>query len=227
MNKFSRVFLFGALALVMLTAACASEEGTPTAAETLLPVDLTPSPAVTDDGTLPTETETPSTAETLEVTETATPDAVQLTPTADGSQTPSIPVTGDDVILLECQFCVDGKAHTLLVFSEDTTFEIMAPAASVATPGPDDGCNTVDTFNGKQLVLCRAEENTSITLNICTDANNCTELSVDLQACPVSANTPEPGGSTNTPEPGAATPTATVETVESPTTSAPTSTPTP
>ena len=222
MNKFSRIFLFGALALVMLTAACASEEGTPTAVETLLPVDLTPSPAVTDDATLTAETETPSTTETLEVTETATPNAAQLTPTADGSQTPSIPVTGD-VILLECQFCVDSKAHTLLVLSEDATFEIVAPAAS----GPDDGCNTVDTFNGKQLVLCRAEENTSITLNICTEANNCTELAVDLQACPVSANTPEPGGSTNTPEPGAATPTATVETVESPTTSAPTSTPTP
>ena len=227
MNKFSHIFLFGALALVMLTAACASEEGTPTAVETLLPVDLTPSPAVTDDETLTAETETPSMTETLEVTETATPDAAQLTPTADGSQTPSTPVTGDDVILLECQFCVDSKAHTLLVLSEDATFEIVAPAASVATPGPDDGCNTVDTFNDKQLVLCRAEENTSITLNICTDANNCTELAVDLQACPVSANTPEPSSLTSTPEPGIATPTATVEAGESPTTGAPTSTPTP
>ena len=227
MNKFSHIFLFGALALVMLTAACASEEGTPTAVETLLPVDLTSSPAVTDDETLTAETETPSMTETLEVTETATPDAAQLTPTADGSQTPSTPVTGDDVILLECQFCVDSKAHTLLVLSEDATFEIVAPAASVATPGPDDGCNTVDTFNDKQLVLCRAEENTSITLNICTDANNCTELAVDLQACPVSANTPEPSSLTSTPEPGIATPTATVEAGESPTTGAPTSTPTP
>jgi len=227
MNKFSLIFLFGALALIMLTAACAPEEGTPTAVETLLPVDLTPPPAVTDDGTLTAETETPSTTETLEVTETLTPDAAQLTPTGDGSQTPSIPVTGVDFVLLECQFCVDSTAHTLLVLPEAATFEIVATAASVAAPGPDDGCNTVDTFNGKQIVLCRAEENTSITLNICTDANNCTELAVDLQACPVSANTPESGSLTSTPEPGIATSTATVEAGESPTTSAPTSTPTP
>ena len=159
------------------------------------------------------------------MTETVTPDAAQLTPTGDRSQTPSIP--GVDFVLLECQFCVDSTAHTLLVLSEDTTFEVVTPAASVATPGPDDGCNTVDTYNGKQLVLCRAEENTSITLNICTNANNCTELAVDLQACPVSANTPESGSLTSTPEPGIATSTATVEAGESPTTSAPTSTPTP
>jgi hypothetical protein len=220
MNKFSRMFLFCALALVLLTAACASEEGTPTAAETLLPVDLTPSPAVTDDGTLTAETETPSTTETLEVTETTTPEAAQLTPTADGSQTPSIPVTGDEVILLECQFCVDNMAHALLVISEAATFELVTTAA-----GADTGCNTVDTFNGKQVVLCRAEENTSITVNICTDGTNCTELLVDLQACPVSANTPEPGGVTNTPEPGAATATDTPE--PSPTTGGVTSTPTP
>lgn len=154
------------------------------------------------------------------MTETATIDAAQTTATADETLTPSIPVIGDEVILLECQFCVDNMAHALLVIPEVATFEL-----ATTTAGADIGCNTVDTFNGRQVVLCRVEENTSITVNICTDGTNCTELLVDLQACPVSANTPEPGGATNTPEPGAATTTDTPQ--PSPTTGGATSTPTP
>ena len=104
-------------------------------------------------------------------------------------------------------------AHALLVIPETATFELTTTAT-----GTDTGCNTVDTFDGKQVVLCRGEENTSITLNICTDGN-CTELAVDLQACPVSG-TPQPGA---TETPGAATDTPQA----SPTTGVPTSTPTP
>jgi hypothetical protein len=109
-------------------------------------------------------------------------------------------------------------AHALLVIPEVATFELATTVA-----GANTGCNTVDTFNGRQVVLCRAEENTSITVNICIDGNNCTELLVDLQACPVSASTSEPGAPTNTPEPGGATDTP----EPSPTTGGATSTPTP
>ena len=232
MKKISRLFLLGALAVILLTAACAPEEGTPTVVETLPPVDLTPSPAATD-GTLTAETETTSTAATLE---TATP-AAALTETApaatdtpqvaatDTTQTPSTPVTSD-VILLECQFCVNNMAHALLVLSEVATFELTTTAT-----GTDTGCNTVDTFDDRQVVLCRAEENTSLTLNICTDGN-CTELLVDLQACPVAPGTAEPGatatetsGAAVTNTPGAA---VTDTPQASPTTGgAATSTPTP
>jgi len=215
MKRISRIFLFGALAIIMLAAACAPEEGTPTTVGTLAPGDLTgsPSPVATDE-TLTAETETTATAATLETTETATPtaDTTQLTPT-DTTQTPSIPVTSD-VILLECQFCINSMAHALLVIPETATFELTTTAT-----GTDIGCNTVDTFDGKQVVLCRAQENTSLTLNICTDGN-CTELAVDLQPCPVSSGTPQAGP---TETPGAATDTPQA----SPTTGGPTSTPTP
>jgi len=221
MKKISRIFLFGALAIILLAAACAPEEGTPTTVgtlgpdnETVVPGDLTgsPSPAATE-GTVTVETT--STVATLETT-TPTADTTQLTPT-NTTQTPSIPVTGD-VILLECQFCINSMGHALLVIPETATFEMTTTAT-----GTDMGCNTVDTFDGKQVVLCRGEENTSLTLNICTDGN-CTELAVDLQACPVS-NTPQPGTATNTPTPGAVTDTATPQ--ASPTTGGATSTPTP
>ena len=219
MKKFSRLFLLGALAIILLTAACASEEGTPTVVGTLPPVDMTPSPLATD-GTVTAETETTSTTPTLAATletETPTADTSQITPTD------TIPVTGD-VILLECQFCVNNMAHAVLVLSDVATFEFVTPATSLSTPGPDTGCNTVDTFSGRQVVLCRAEENTTITLNVCTDGN-CTELGVDLQSCPDIAGTPQPGV-TATETPGAAV-TDTPTPLASPTTGGATSTPTP
>ena len=117
-------------------------------------------------------------------------------------------------------------AHALLVLSEVATFELTTTAT-----GTDTGCNTVDTFDDRQVVLCRAEENTSITLNICTDGN-CTELLVDLEPCPVAPGTAEPGatatetsGAAVTNTPGAA---VTDTPQASPTTGgAATSTPTP
>jgi len=220
MKRISRIFLFGALAIILLAAACGPEEGTPTVVETVVTKELTPSPAATD-GTVTAETETTPTTPTLEATletETATPtpDTSQITPT-DTTQTPSTPVTSD-VILLECQFCINTMAHALLVIPETATFELTTTAT-----GTDIGCNTVDTLDGKQVVLCRAEENTSITLNICTDGN-CTELTVDLQACPVSSGTPQPGVATDTPS---AIVTDTPTPQASPTAGGPTSTPTP
>ena len=230
MKRIFHLFLYGALAIILLTAACAPEEGTSTVVGTLPSDDLTPSPFVTDGTTTGTaETETPSTAATLETT-TSTADLTGTAPAATDTtqtavtsttQTASIPVTGD-LILVECQFCVNNMAHALLVLSDVATFEMVTPATSLSTPGPDTGCNTVDTFSGRQVVLCRAEENTSITLNICTDGN-CTELAVDLQSCPDSAGTPQPGV-TATETPGAA---VTDTPLASPTTGGATSTPTP
>ena len=224
MKKISRLFFFGALAVILMTAACAPEEGTPTVVETLPPVDLTPTPLATD-GTGTAATETTSTAATettatMDLTGTA-PAATDTAQTAatDTTQTPSVPVT-DDVILLECQFCVDNTAHALLVLSEVATFEL-----TTTTTGTDTGCETVDTFNGRQVVLCRAEENTSITLNICTDGN-CTELLVDLQACPVTPGTAEPGATATETSGAAVTNTPGAAVTDTPQAS-PTSTPTP
>ena len=203
MKKISRLFLFSALAIILLTAACApEEEETPTGVATLPPVDLTPSPLATD-GTGTAGTETTATPD-LTGTAPAATDTTQTVAT-DTTQTSSIPVTGDEVILLECQFCVESMAHAVLVLSDVATFELVTSASTLSTPGPDTGCETVQTFGGRQVVLCRAEENTSISLNICRDGN-CTELEVDLQSCPDSntpgaaTNTPAPGGVTDTPQ---------------------------
>lgn len=223
MKKISRVFLFGALALVLLAAGCAGQEGTSTPIGTKPPGDETNTPSAA-------ETETPGTAvtdttATAEITETATEGATS-TATADATQTPAVPVTGKvDVNVVECQFCIDTMAFALLDMPAAATFELIEPAS----PDPDTVCNVVDTFQDRQVVLCRAPEETSVTVNVCTDANTCAEITVDLQACPDKLGTPTPGGATNTPTPGPGTATATPEASPTPTvdTGLPTSTPTP
>ena len=154
MKKISRVFLFGALVLVLISTACTAE-GIP-----IVVITGSPSP----DNTITAGTET--------------------TTAGDTTLTPSIPITGADVILLECQFCVDQVAQALLVMPETTTFEVLNSSVSLSTTDGELGCNAVDTFNNRQVVLCRAPEDSSITLNLCTDANTCTELLVTFQTCP-------------------------------------------
>jgi hypothetical protein len=114
-------------------------------------------------------------------------------------------VTGADLILLDCQFCIEGMAHALLVFPDTAVFQTVADTATLSTLGPDAGCNTVDRYNGRQVVICRGQQNTSLNLNICVDGNNCTPLLVELQSCP-QADAPQPGVQ-NTP--GAEVPTST------------------
>jgi hypothetical protein len=205
MKKISRLFLFGALTLVLMIAACAPAEGTAPVADTPIPGDLTASPS-------PVETETTGTAETattepgatLDTTATVdlttTPAATDTTQTAT-TQTPGVPVTGADLILLECQFCIEGMANAVLVLPETATFEMVADAAALSTPGPDTGCTTVDTFSGRQVVICRSQENTSLTLDICMNGTDCTQLLVELQSCPVTgtpAATDTPGAGVGT-----------------------------
>src|SRR5215207_8927208 len=171
MKKISRLFLFGALILVLLTAACGAEEGaTPTLAGTSFPdgEDLTSTPAGGDlDTTQTAETETATTAETA----TGGAETPTASPTdAASTQTPGIPVTGVDVVLVECQFCIDTMAYALLVLPETATFEVVSPANSTTT-STTTNCSTVEVNNGKQVVLCSAPEMTALTLNICSDVN--------------------------------------------------------
>jgi hypothetical protein len=237
MKTVSRICLFGTLILVLLTAACSGQEGTPTVLGTIPGDEFTETPPVAETETTETaETGTASPEATLDMTETpevtdtapAAADTTQIAAT-DTTLTPGVPVTGADVILLECQFCIEDMAQAVLVLPDIATFETVADTAAVSTPEPDTGCNTVDTFNGKQVVICRAEENTSLNLNICVNGN-CTQLLVELQDCPDqpgATETPGAGVPTNTPGIGIPTDTPSVGATDTPAVSSPTVTPTP
>jgi hypothetical protein len=208
MKKFSRYSLFLALFLVLLTTACGAEQGaSPTPIGTLLPtnseltntpygptVTIGTTPTATGSGlSLPDDTSTPG-LETATVSAggvAGTQTAATQAPALGSTRRPSIPVTGQDIILVECQFCVDTRAHALLVLPDTATFQITSPApTSTTTTDMQPTCTTVEVDNGRQVVLCSGPEMTPLVVNICTDASHCTDFPVDLLACPLT-----PGGS--------------------------------
>jgi hypothetical protein len=332
MKRISQIFLFGAVTVTLLAAACAPVEGVPTLPGALQE-NLTGSP----------------TALATDTTTTADPSQATATNT---TQTSSIPVTGLEVILLNCPYCVDNVAHDQLLIPREATFRVTSPpelvrnddddddgeggrrrtaqlsgAAEVPGPGDPDGsgtatirlqleqgevcfdltvsnigsataahihegaegvagpvvvpldpaptggsssgcisnidaaliqniaqnpeqyyvnvhneefpdgairgqlgrvddddngnndnddddngdneddegedddeddddngdrlgCRVIDRFRDKKLVLCRAEENTTITMNVCLDDNTCTEVQITLQSCALATGTP-------------------------------------
>ena len=195
-----KIFLVGALVLVLITAACGANRGaTPTLVGTSLPEIATNTPF----GGLGTGTVVATdTAPILETAttglETPTPGVTAQAPTIVGSPavgtTPTavIPVTGLDIMPVECQFCVDNMAHALLVLPDTATFEVISQSTSTTTGNTtttiNTNCSTIEVNNGKQVVLCSGPEKTAINLNVCVNSNNgntCTNYPLQLLACSV------------------------------------------
>ena len=207
MKPSSKLFLCVAVIVMLLTAACGAEQGaTPTLSGTSVSGgSLTDTPSVDTTGTAET-----ATSEVVD-TPTSLATATEATKT---TETPVIPVTGVDVVLIECQFCVDTMAHALLVLPDTATYNVASSTTSTTTSSTatnDATCATVEVTNGKQVVLCSAPEKTAITLNICTDVNRCTDFPVNLQACPLvpDKGTAQPPNKTATPGTGDLTSTST------------------
>ncbi len=237
MKKISRSFLFGSLALVLLTAACgANQNATPTLSGTSI---VETSPPFLGLGTSVAGTATSLITGTPGTATTAIATTGSETPTVSGTQSVStqvtsitgatatpnaaIPVTGSEITLVDCQFCIDNLAHALLVLPDVSTFQVVSPMPTANTSNAI-SCSTIEVNNGKQVVLCSGPASTPIMLNICT-SGNCTNFPVNLQACPLAQPqqaTPAPGKTQAAPTSstgGAASPTAT--------TAASTPTPTP
>lgn len=151
-NNF-RVVLASGLLVIFLSSACgAMAEGALTPVETIL----------TDNPVQPVTPLPMSTAQ----------------PTATGLViTPLIPITGKNVVSLQCQFCVDGETHAVLVFPDIAYFDVVA-----FTPVT---CFTADVVNGSRILVCRGAQQTSFNLNICSDSTNCLQFPVALQECPL------------------------------------------
>lgn len=166
MNKIQRQILVCALMLILITSACGTTES-PTPVGTILPSEPTlyPAPGVTDTAT---------------VTITSVP------------PTPLIPLTGENVVALQCQFCVDDEAHAVLIFPDFAFFDV-----DVSSPV---SCLTASVVNGQRILICRGAPQTSFNLNICSDASTCLQFPVDLQEClPVEAGTPLATSTLSTP----------------------------
>ncbi len=125
MKMVLRALLLGALIIILLMSACS------------LPAQTPPTPV----GTI---------LSTVEVTSTGVPTNTQVneTPTA------FIPITGMDVVSLQCQFCVNEDAHAVLLMSNEVFFNVSDPATGVT-------CLTAQEVNGQRIVLCRGAQQAS------------------------------------------------------------------
>ncbi|HEY5902329.1 MAG TPA: hypothetical protein VIU39_07240, partial [Anaerolineales bacterium] len=125
--------------------------------------------------------------------------APPLTPasTAAANQTQSVPVTGGGPPTQLCQFCMDGVAHALIAMQDTSVFTVAAGADGK----PAATCNSVETLNGKQVVLCYAATPASFHMNVCASGGACSDFVVTLQACPGSKPAQNNGPNPTQPQP--------------------------
>jgi hypothetical protein len=105
-----------------------------------------------------------------------------------------IPITGENVVQMQCQFCVNDRTHSVFVIPEFAIFDVETTITPVT-------CLTAEVVNGKRVLVCHGEQNTSFNLKICSDPTNCLLYPVALQPCPLLPNTGSPSttNSTSTP----------------------------
>lgn len=151
MRRISRQTLIGAFIMIFLLSAC----------DRLILASPTPVWTVT-----PEEQPLSSTATNL-------PSAT----TVAGTLTPVIPITGENAVTLQCQFCVDAETHAVLIFPDAATFDV-----SSETPV---SCLTADVLDGRRILICHGTQSTTFYINICSDPSNCSLFSVALQPCPL------------------------------------------
>jgi hypothetical protein len=88
---------------------------------------------------------------------------------------PLIPITGNNVVFMQCQFCVGDETHAVLIFPESAYFDVDQSFSAT--------CLTADVRNGKRIVICRGPQETSFNISICSDPSNCLRFPVALQPC--------------------------------------------
>src|ERR1041384_292068 len=139
MKKWSRPILIGVLMLVFWTSACNLSVQTPAAPSgTIIPTEQIASLIPTGTGVTPmTETETPATS--------------------------VIPITGENVVEMQCQFCVNSLAHAVFIFPDSAVFDVET--------GSPVTCLTAEVVNGKRVLVCNGTQSTSFNLKICSDAS--------------------------------------------------------
>ena len=91
--------------------------------------------------------------------------------------TPIIPITGENVVEMQCQFCVNDSTHAVFIFPDFAAFDVES-----STPVT---CMTAEVINGKRVLVCYGTQLTTFNLKICSDSSNCLLYPVALQACPL------------------------------------------
>lgn len=102
---------------------------------------------------------------------TSLPTAAQAG-SSDGSL---IPITGDNVVFMQCQFCAAEETHAVLIFPASAYFNVEQTSSAT--------CLTADVVSDRRIVICRGPQETAFNLSICSDPSNCLQFPVALQPC--------------------------------------------
>jgi hypothetical protein len=162
MKRISRPALIGALLLIFLSSACGELSfASPTPVWTVPPGGVPVFPTTT----MLARATVPGSALTAE-----------------------IPVTGENVVSLQCQFCVENEAHAVLIFPDSVSFKVSG--------GIPVDCLTAAVTGGKRILVCHGTQSATFNLNICPDSSDCLQFPVALQPCPLlpAGATPQPTG---------------------------------
>ena len=151
MKTISRPFLIGVLLLILLSSSCNLPVQTAAPMGTILPNGATQ--------TIATSSEV--------LVGSSTP------------LTPIIPITGENVVEMQCQFCVNDQPHAVLIFPDFAIFDVDTLASAPVT------CLTAEVLNGKRVLVCSGTQLTTFNLKICSDPSNCLLFPVALQGCPL------------------------------------------
>jgi hypothetical protein len=147
MKLFSRLLVPGVLGLSLLGAACSLPGQTPIVLTAVF-------------------------SKTPESTSTPAASATAIDETSQGV----IPVTGLDVVSLQCQFCVNEEAHAVLIVSSQAFFDVADPNTGVT-------CLSAQELNGRRILLCRGAQQVSFDLNVCVADDNCQQFPITLLPC--------------------------------------------
>src|SRR5215211_5995689 len=161
MEKSSRPILIGLFMLILLNSACTALARTEPTAIGII----------------------------VSTTQTALPTSNSFTATST-PLTPIIPITGENVVEMQCQFCVNDSTHAIFIFPDFAIFDVES--ASPVT------CMTAEVINGQRVLVCYGQQQTTFNLKICSDTSNCLLYPVALQPCPLIPNT---GGTVTTATP--------------------------
>ncbi|MFT3890059.1 MAG: hypothetical protein QM730_00355 [Anaerolineales bacterium] len=183
MKTISRFLWFGGLTLLLAVAACAPTNltpfPTPEGFQTLNPENN--APTATRFGTETTPVTGTAITETSNVTETASPSGTAVSPTS-GTVNPQIPVTGLNINLLDCPFCVNERAYTMLLVPDATTFQVVSNPSS-NTNVSTINCATIEVTSGRQVVMCAGPKKSIFNLHLCNNAGDCIDYPVALIDC--------------------------------------------
>lgn len=82
------------------------------------------------------------------------------------------------------QFCARELPITVVAIPENASFEVVQSSGATLSPDNPIVCQSLGTFQDRQIVVCRGPGSAVATLNVC-EGTACTQQQVGFETCPL------------------------------------------